>query len=130
MAMTWNPAQQWTGYVPPTSFDEYSKRHVSFFRMRRHAGIIEARLHTNDGPYKHTPVAHNVWARVWQDIGNDPDNHVLIITGTGEKWMVGDAKTLNPQPASALESDHVFQRMMDGWKHIESFVNNIDIQQL
>ncbi|MCM5554995.1 enoyl-CoA hydratase/isomerase family protein [Pleomorphomonas sp. NRK KF1] len=125
--MTWNPAQEWAGYVPPTPFEEYSRRYAEFFGMSRRDGIIEARMHTDDGPYRHSPAAHNAWARVWQDIGNDPENQVLIVTGTGDKWMTGDAKGLNPKPASDLDPDHIFQRMMDGWKHIESFVYNIDI---
>ena len=125
--MTWNPAQEWAGYVPPTPFEEYSRHYAEFFRMSRRDGIIEARMHTDDGPYRHSPAAHNAWARVWQDIGNDPENQVLIVTGTGDKWMTGDAKGLNPKPASDLDPDHIFQRMMDGWKHIESFVYNIDI---
>jgi enoyl-CoA hydratase/carnithine racemase len=125
--MKWDPAKEWPGYIPPTSFAEYSKRYGDFFKMRRQDGIIEARLHTDNGPYKHTAAAHNAWTRVWQDIGNDPDNHVLIITGTGNKWMIGDPKEINPKPASDLDPDHIFQRMIDGWKHIESFINNIDI---
>jgi hypothetical protein len=58
--MTWDPAKEWPGYLPPTPFEEYSKRYANFFRMRREGGIIEARLHTDDGPYKHTAAAHNV----------------------------------------------------------------------
>lgn len=125
--MTWNPAQEWAGYVPPAPFEEYSQRYAEFFKMSRQDGIIELRMHTEDGPYRHTPAAHNAWPRVWQDIGNDPENQVLIITGTGDKWMTGDTKGLNPKPASDLDPDHIFQRMMDGWKHIESFIHNIDI---
>jgi enoyl-CoA hydratase/carnithine racemase len=41
--------------------------------------------------------------------------------------MIGDPKSINPKPASDLDPDHIFHRMMDGWKHIESFINNIDI---
>jgi enoyl-CoA hydratase/carnithine racemase len=125
--MTFDPADHWQGYLAPPSFEEYSARYADFFRMRREDGIIEVRLHTDDGPYAHTPAAHNAWTRVWQEIGNDPANHVLIITGTGDKWMTGNPKGLNPRPASDLEPDHIFQRMADGWKLIESFTNSIDI---
>ena len=125
--MSFKPDDEWAGYIPPTPFSEYSARYSAFFRMRREGGILEARLHTKDGPYVHSAAAHNAWARVWQDIGNDPDNHVLIITGTGDKWFTGNPETINPKPASELDPDHTFQRMSDGWKLIESFINNIDI---
>ncbi|MGI5347362.1 enoyl-CoA hydratase/isomerase family protein [Streptomyces sp. CA-250714] len=125
--MPFEPSEQWEGYIAPPAFEEYSARYQDFFRMRREGGIIEARLHTNDGPYAHTHAAHNAWTRVWQEIGNDPGNQVLIITGTGDKWMTGDPKGHNPRPASELDPDHTHQRMMDGWKLIESFVTSIDI---
>jgi enoyl-CoA hydratase/carnithine racemase len=125
--MSFKPGDEWAGYVPPAPFSEYTARYSEFFRMRREGGIIEARLHTKDGPYAHSAAAHNAWTRVWQDIGNDPENHVLIITGTGDKWFTGNAEKLNPKPASDLHPDHTFQRMSDGWKLIESFINNIDI---
>ena len=63
--MTWDPSAEWTGYAAPTSFDDYAKRYERFFRMRREDGIIELRMHTDDGPYRHTHAAHNAWARVW-----------------------------------------------------------------
>ncbi len=125
--MAFDPADHWKGYLPPPTFEEYSARYADFFRMRREDGVIEVRLHTDDGPYVHTHAAHNVWPRVWQEVGNDPENQVLIITGTGDRWMTGSPKGLNPKPASDLEPDHIHRRMMDGWKLIESFVGNIDI---
>lgn len=125
--MAFHPADHWEGYLAPPDFEEYSARYADFFRMRREDGIIEVRLHTDDGPYAHTHAAHNVWTRVWQEIGNDPENQVLIITGTGDRWMTGNPKGLNPKPASDLDPDHIYQRMTDGWKLIESFANNIDI---
>jgi len=125
--MAFDPADHWDGYLAPSTFEEYSDRYADFFRMRREDGIVEVRLHTDDGPYAHTHAAHNAWTRVWQEIGNDPGNQVLIITGTGDRWMTGNPRSLNPKPASDLEPDHIFQRMTDGWKLIESFVNSIDI---
>jgi enoyl-CoA hydratase/carnithine racemase len=125
--MAFDPATEWKGYLAPPSFEEYSARYADFFAMRRENGIIEIRLHTDGGPYVHTHAAHNVWPRVWQEVGNDPENQVLIITGTGDKWMTGDPKGHNPVPASDLDPDLLYQRFYDGWKVIESFVSSIDI---
>ncbi|MFI5957552.1 enoyl-CoA hydratase/isomerase family protein [Cryptosporangium sp. NPDC051539] len=125
--MAFDPAGHWDGYLAPPAFEDYSARYAKFLRMKREDGIIEVRLHTDDGPYAHTHAAHNAWPRAWQEIGNDQENQVLIITGTGGKWMTGSPKGLNPVPASDLDPDHIHQRMYDGWKLIESFVNSIDI---
>ncbi|WP_238153825.1 hypothetical protein [Streptomyces xinghaiensis] len=58
--------------------------------MRRENGVIELRLHTDDGPYIHNWAARNAWSRVWQDVGNNPGNQVLIIIATGDSWFRGD----------------------------------------
>ena len=117
----------WAGHVPPTAFKEYSDRYAAFFKMRREDGIIELRLHTNDGPYIHNWAAHNAWIRVWQDIGNDPENQVLIITGTGDTWFQAEPRQTWPRPVYEEEPDYIFRQTYDGWKLIESFVNNLDI---
>lgn len=118
---------RWEGHVPPTAFEEYSEKYAAFFKMRRENGIIELRLHTDGGPYIHNWAAHNAWNRVWQDVGNDPDNHVLILTGTGETWFRGDPEETWPRPIVDEEPDYIFQQTIDAWKLIENFVNNLDI---
>lgn len=127
MATTSDFGELWAGRVPPTSFEEYSKKYAAFFKMRRDNGIIELRLHTNDGPYIHNWAAHNAWNRVWQDVGNDPENQVLIITATGDTWFQGDPKATWGKALVDEEPDYIFQQTYDGWKLIESFVNNLDI---
>ncbi|GAA2699121.1 enoyl-CoA hydratase/isomerase family protein [Micromonospora olivasterospora] len=117
----------WDGHVAPTPLEEYSRRYADFFEMRREDGILELRLHTDGGPYVHNWAAHNAWNRVWQDVGNDPENHVLIITGTGETWFQGDPRQTWPKPLVEETPDYIFQQTIDAWKLIENFVNNIDI---
>lgn len=118
---------EWEGRVPPASLEEYSQKYADFFKMRREDGVLELRLHTDDGPYVHNWAAHNAWNRVWQDVGNDPENKVLIITATGDTWFRGDPKKSWGRPIVEEESDYIFQQTYDGWKLIESFVGNLDL---
>jgi enoyl-CoA hydratase/carnithine racemase len=56
-------------------------------RMTRKNGILEVRLHTDDGPLKFSWKAHSMWSQAWIDIGRDPENEVMILTGTGDRWL-------------------------------------------
>jgi enoyl-CoA hydratase/carnithine racemase len=118
--------ERWPGRVKPTPLEEYSDRYSDFFVMKREGGILELRLHTDGGPYGHNWAAHNAWNRVWQDVANDPENEVLIITGTGDRWFTaGQAKDRTPYYEESAE--YVYQQMYDGQKLIQTFVEAIEI---
>lgn len=118
--------ERWPGRVPPTPFDEYAERYAEFFAMKRENGIIELRLHTDGGPYGHNWQAHNAWNRVWQDVANDPENEVLIITGTGDRWFTaGQAKSRTPYYEESPA--YVYQQMYDAQKLVQTFVDVIEI---
>jgi enoyl-CoA hydratase/carnithine racemase len=68
-----------------TTFDEYSKKYECV-RMERQRGILQVNLHTNDGPFEWGPVAHRELAKIFADIGDDRDNRVVILTGTGDQF--------------------------------------------
>jgi enoyl-CoA hydratase/carnithine racemase len=52
--------------------------------MRREDGILEVRFHVGDGPLTWTQAVHREMANVFVDIGADPSNRVVILTGTGD----------------------------------------------
>jgi enoyl-CoA hydratase/carnithine racemase len=87
------------GYVPRPSFDVYAEKYSRYFAMRRRDGIIELRMHTDGGPARFDFAVHNAWPQVWQEVGNDPDNEVLIITGTGGQWLGTPERINGPSPA-------------------------------
>jgi enoyl-CoA hydratase/carnithine racemase len=90
----------WDGRVRPLNFEEYSEKYKDFFVMKRENGIIEVRMCTNGGPYQHSWGGHDAWAAAWVDVGNDPDNEVMILTGTGDKWY-SIPVSRNPDKAKA-----------------------------
>ncbi|HUR03223.1 MAG TPA: hypothetical protein VM347_11830 [Nonomuraea sp.] len=75
------------GYVGRPSFESYAEKYADYFAMRRRDGIIELRMHTHGGPAQFGFAVHNAWGQAWQEIGNDPGNEVLILTGTGDHWL-------------------------------------------
>jgi enoyl-CoA hydratase/carnithine racemase len=69
------------------TFDEYVKNYSSFAHIRREEGILEVRLHTDDGVLKFDGDVHRELAHLFTDIGQDTENRVIILTGTGDRWM-------------------------------------------
>ncbi|MBS1843637.1 MAG: enoyl-CoA hydratase/isomerase family protein [Actinobacteria bacterium] len=56
-------------------------------KFRREDGILEARLHTDDGPFQWGLDAQRGLISVMFDINNDPETECLIITGTGTSFL-------------------------------------------
>jgi enoyl-CoA hydratase/carnithine racemase len=120
------------GYVRRPSFEEYAEKYADYFVMTRRAGIIELRMHTNGGPARFDFAVHNAWAQAWQEIGNDPDNEVLILTGTGDVWLSADGADVEEASRKLIEQprprdfsyEHTYY---DATKLLENFVFGIDI---
>jgi hypothetical protein len=68
--------------VPRPDFGAYAGEYSRYFATRRRDGIIELRMQTDDRPAASASlsITHGPGR---QEIGNDPDNEVLILTGTG-----------------------------------------------
>jgi enoyl-CoA hydratase/carnithine racemase len=68
-----------------TAFDSYATKY-SCIRMRRENGILEMRLHTDDGPLRWGLVPHGELPNAFADVARDRDNRVVILTGTGDEF--------------------------------------------
>lgn len=55
-------------------------------RMERRNGIPQMTLHTNGGVLQWGELPHRESPQAFRDIGSDPDNKVVILTGTGEAF--------------------------------------------
>jgi enoyl-CoA hydratase/carnithine racemase len=64
-------------------FEEYASKYQDI-RMQRRNGILEVTFHTKGGPLQWNESAHREFAYAFTDIGADPDNKVVILTGTGD----------------------------------------------
>lgn len=67
-------------------FDEYSTRY-RHVRMRREAGVLELRLHSDDGPLVWGSGPHTELGHCFADVGSDPENRVIVLTGTGDDFI-------------------------------------------
>jgi len=70
-------------------FEEY-KDAFRFLKLRRENGILEVRMHYNDGPAKwsgYEVSLHSELPELFQCITKDPENKVMIFTGTGHEFL-------------------------------------------
>jgi enoyl-CoA hydratase/carnithine racemase len=69
-----------------TFLEEYQGKY-EHARFRRIEGILEVRLHSNDGPLVWGAEPHTELGSCFEDIGRDSDNRVVILTGTGDRFI-------------------------------------------
>jgi enoyl-CoA hydratase/carnithine racemase len=85
---------------PPT-FDEYRNRYPCV-EMTRTDGILQLKLHTNGDSLAWGATTKTELTYMLADVGNDPDNRVIILTGSGDSFIrPGFSETqstpINPQ---------------------------------
>ena len=66
-------------------FNSYCDKYENV-RMKREDGILEVALHTRGGPLVFNGYVHEALVHAFRDIGDDPENHVVILTGTGNEF--------------------------------------------
>jgi enoyl-CoA hydratase/carnithine racemase len=78
------------------TFEEYSTAY-EHLTMTRNDGIIEVALHTGGNSYLHSGKGHEEMPHAFWEIGADPDNKVMILTGTGRDFCpAGDWGSFRP----------------------------------
>jgi enoyl-CoA hydratase/carnithine racemase len=83
-----------------TTFDQYSQSYRSI-RMERRDGILQLSFHSDGGPltWSHIGGPHSEFAQAFGDIARDPENRIVIMTGTGDRFS-GPVATADTFPWS------------------------------
>ena len=75
-------------FVPTPKFEDYRRAFEDFFHLERADGVIVAKAHTLGGPVQLSVQNHRALGQLLKTIGADPENEVLILTGSGEDFMM------------------------------------------
>jgi enoyl-CoA hydratase/carnithine racemase len=67
----------------PDYFTKYENLHME----RTPSGVLTLRFHTNGGPITFTGTTHHDLPKALAEMGDDRDNKVLVLTGTGDNFM-------------------------------------------
>lgn len=70
-----------------TYLEEYAPKWDGMAHLRREDGILEVRFHTDDGPVRFCEAIHAAYLGLCHDISHDPDNELVILTGTGDSFV-------------------------------------------
>ncbi|MFJ2648010.1 enoyl-CoA hydratase/isomerase family protein [Streptomyces sp. NPDC087420] len=87
---------------------------------RTPSGVLTLRFHTDDGPATFTGRLHSELPRALYEIGEDRDNRVLVLTGTGDRFMtdidgpsLGDITKPAHWDRTIAEGRRIMQRLAD-----------------
>ncbi|MCU6792510.1 enoyl-CoA hydratase/isomerase family protein [Paenibacillus sp. WQ 127069] len=117
---------EWFQRYEPSNFGEYSEKYKDIMLMTRKNGILEVKMHTDGGPLKYVWSVHEAWGKAWREIGADHENEVIIVTGSGDKWLVGDPDAWKV-PLIQWSADAKLKMRMESQKLMENFVFGIDV---
>ncbi len=74
-------------------FDTYRDSFPNARLIRSKTGVLEVALHTDGGTLVFDGHTHEQFVDLFHAIGSDPDNRVVILTGSGEAFM----ETISPE---------------------------------
>jgi len=81
-------------------FEEYANKY-QHIRMERRNGILQITFHTQGGSLKFGVGPHEEFGYAFSDIASDPENKVVIMTGSGESFIaeleVGSLERITPR---------------------------------
>ncbi len=74
-------------------FDSYQNAFPNARLMRSTNGVLEIALHTDGGTLIFNGHTHEQFVDLFHAVGSDPDNRVVILTGSGNAFM----ETISPE---------------------------------
>lgn len=103
-----------------TTQPNYFTAYANLAMTRDAQGVLEVRMHTNDGPLVFTGQTHTDLVDAFYAISRDRENSVVILTGTGNEWIaqidfasLGDITNPRVWDQVYWEGKKVLQNLLD-----------------
>lgn len=115
-------------FLPTPRFEEYKELFKNHFNLERRAdGVILAQAHTLGESVQLSVENHRAVGQLFKTIGADPDNEVLIFTGTGDDFMMRidpEGFKLEHEDTAHWAYEYAYK---DGRTNVASLINDLEI---
>jgi enoyl-CoA hydratase/carnithine racemase len=115
-------------FIPTPKFEEYKEVFKENYKMERSAdGVIVVRAHTNDGPIQLSVENHRSVGQMFKTVAADPENEVMIFTGTGPYFMIEmdpEGFKLEEEQLQYWAYEYAYK---DGRVNVSALVNDLEI---
>ena len=102
--------------------ENYAEEYSDTFVFDRRDGIIQVQFRPDGGPGSKAGW-YEVWSRAWAEIGRDPENKVMILTSTGDRWL----KFPPVDEGAAGNPNLIYETYYDVVKNTENLIFGISI---
>jgi enoyl-CoA hydratase/carnithine racemase len=136
IAKAWPPSIESSGgkkvslhqFIPTPKFEEYKQLFKHNYQLtRRDDGVLLVEAHTQGGSIQLSVENHrSVW-QLFKTVGADPDNEVMIFTGTGPYFMANldpDGFELEQEDLEHWAYEYAYK---DGRANVSSLINDLEI---
>jgi len=115
-------------FVPTPRFEDYREVFKDFFKMdRRDDGVLLIQAHTLGGPIQLSVQNHRALGQMLKVVGADPQNELIILTGSGEEFMMDsdpDGFELETADLPYWAYEYAYK---DGRINVSSLINDIEV---
>ena len=115
-------------FVPTPKFEEYKERFKDFYKLeRRSDGVLLVQAHTNGGPIQLSVENHRSLGQLLKTVGADPENEIMIITGSGKEFMMDsdpEGFRLEDEDLAYWAYEYAYK---DGRINVSSLINDLEI---
>jgi hypothetical protein len=115
-------------FVKTPTFEEYKERFKDHYKLeRRKDGVVLAQAHTRGGSIQLSVENHRSLGQLFKAIGADPENEVMIFTGSGDDSMMDadpDGFKLEVEDLRHWSYEYAYK---DGRINVSSLVNDLEI---
>ena len=101
------------------NLEQYANKYETI-NFERHNGILQVTFHSRGESLKWGGPAHREFGNAFADIGSDPSNRVVILTGTGDDFCAGYEGTRPPMTPIYLDTIY--------WEGKRLLTNLLDIE--